>query len=87
MLLLDESLGVERGLRLWAKHNGCKSTPVVIRDDPNTLVRRWEAPKGIGDVVLYKLKNETHKFPDHSTVNLPEIAWKFFKSHPRKGRK
>ena len=75
--------GVERGLRLWAKHNGCKSTPIVIRDDPNTLVRRWAAPNGASDVVLYKLKNQDHGMPAPSTCNIPEIAWTFLKSHPR----
>ncbi len=77
---------VEHGIRLWARRNRCKSPPIIITDDPDALVRRWAAPNGTGDVVLYKLKNETHKFPDHSDCNLPEIAWKFFKSHPRIGR-
>lgn len=75
--------GVERGIRLWAKRNRCTSPPIVVRDDPNILVRRWEAPKGTGDVVLYKLKNQNHDMPDPSTCNIPEIAWTFFKSHPR----
>ena len=75
--------GVEYGSRLWATRNRCKSTPIVIRDDPNTLVRRWAAPKGTGDVVLYKLKHQDHKMPAPSTCNLPEIAWAFFKIHPR----
>ncbi|MHC4297840.1 MAG: CE1 family esterase [Planctomycetota bacterium] len=76
----------EHGIRLWARRNRCKSPPIVISDDPDALVRRWAAPNGTGDVVLYKLKNETHTFPDHSTVNLPEIAWTFFKAHPRMRR-
>jgi polyhydroxybutyrate depolymerase len=75
--------GVERGIRQWAKRNRCKSPPIVIRDDPNALVRRWAAPKGTGDVVLYKLKNQGHEIPDPSTCNVPEIAWTFFRSHPR----
>jgi poly(3-hydroxybutyrate) depolymerase len=75
--------GVEHGIGLWATRNRCKSAPTVVTDDPNALVRRWAAPKGTGDVVLYKLKNETHKFPAHSNCNLPEIAWTFFKNHPR----
>jgi len=75
--------GVEYGIRLWASRNRCKSAPIVITNDPNALVRRWAAPNGTGDVVLYKLKNETHKFPAHSDCNLPEIAWAFFKNHPR----
>jgi len=74
---------VEHGIRLWATRNRCKSAPIVIRDDPNTLTRLWAAPKGIGDVVLYKLKNQGHKMPTHSNCNLPEIAWTFFKSHPK----
>jgi len=74
--------GVERGIRLWATHNKCKSTPTVIRNDPNTLARLWAAPKGTGDVVLYKLKNQDHKMPTPSNCNLPEIAWAFFKNHP-----
>ena len=74
---------VEHGIRLWATRNRCKSAPIVIRDDPNTLVRRWAAPKGTGDVVLYKLKNQGHKMPTHSNCNLPEIAWTFFQNHPR----
>jgi polyhydroxybutyrate depolymerase len=76
-------LGVERGIRTWARRNRCKSPPIVIRDDPNTLVRRWAAPNRTCDVVLYKLKNEGHKFPAQSDCNLPEIAWRFFKNHPR----
>ena len=79
--------GVEHGIRLWATRNRCKSAPIVIRDDPNTLVRRWAAPNGTGDVVLYKLKNLGHKISAHSYCNsycnLPEIAWTFFKNHPR----
>ena len=75
--------GVEQGSRLWAKHNRCKSTPIVIKDDPKTSVRRWASPTGTGDVVLYKLKNQDHKMPAHSNCNLPEIAWAFFKNHPR----
>jgi polyhydroxybutyrate depolymerase len=75
--------GVEKGIRLWATHNRCKSTPVVIRDDHNTLVRRWAAPNGTGDVVVYKLKHQDHKMPAPSTCNVPEIAWTFFKSHPK----
>jgi polyhydroxybutyrate depolymerase len=79
--------GVERGIRLWARRNRCKSLPIVIKDDPNVFVRRWAARKGIGDVVLYKLKNEDHGMPDPSTCNVPEIAWTFFKNHPRDKRK
>jgi len=75
--------GVEHGIRLWATRNRCKSAPIVIRDDPNTLVRRWAAPKGTGDVVLYKLKNHGHSMPTPRICNLPEIAWAFFKNHPR----
>lgn len=75
--------GVERGLRLWAQHNGCKSTPTVISDDPNTLVRKWTAPAGEGDIILYKLKHQDHSYPALSTCNLPEIAWDFFENHPR----
>jgi len=75
--------GVEYGIRMWASRNRCKSAPVVISDDPDALVRRWAAPNGTGDVVLYKLKNQGHDFPAHSDHNLPEIAWEFFKSHPR----
>lgn len=75
--------GVEHRIRLWATRNRCKSAPIVIRDDPNTLARLWAAPKGIGDVVLYKLKNQGHKMPTHSNCNLPEIAWTFFQNHPR----
>ena len=75
--------GVEPGIRLWARRNGCKSAPIVIRNDPNTLVRRWAAPKGTGDVVLYKLRNQGHTMPTPSNCNLPEIAWAFFKNHPR----
>ena len=75
--------GVEQGIRLWATRNRCKSAPVVITDDPKALVRRWAAPTGTGDVVLYKLKNQGHKFPAHSDCNLPEIAWTFFQNHPR----
>jgi len=75
--------GVEHGIRLWAARNRCKSTPIVIRNDPNTLARRWAAPKGTGDVVLYKLKNQDHGMPAPSTCNVPEIAWTFFKSHPK----
>jgi len=74
---------VERGIRLWAKRNQCKSRPTIIRNDPNTLVRQWAAPSGNGDVVLYKLKNQDHDMPDSSICNVPEIAWTFFKSHPR----
>ena len=75
--------GVEKGIRLWTKHNRCKSTPIVIRDDPKALVRRWTAPEGTGDVVLYKLKHQDHRMPAPSTCNFPEIAWGFFKNHPR----
>jgi len=75
--------GVEYGIRLWAARNRCTSAPIVIRNDPNTLVRRWAAPEGTGDVVLYTLKNQGHQFPAHSDCSLPEIAWEFFKSHPR----
>ena len=75
--------GVEKGIRLWATRNRCKSAPIVMSDDPNTLVRRWAAPTGIGDVVLYKLKNQGHQFPAQSNCNVPEIAWTFFKSHPK----
>jgi len=75
--------GVEHGIRVWATRNGCKSAPTVIRDDPNTLVRRWEAPNGTGDVILYKLKNHGHSMPTPPICNLPEIAWEFFKNHPR----
>jgi len=75
--------GVEQGIRLWAKHNRCKSTPIVIKDDRKTLVRRWAAPMGVGDVVLYKLKHQDHKMPTPSNCNLPEVAWAFFKTHPR----
>jgi polyhydroxybutyrate depolymerase len=78
--------GVEQGIRLWATRNRCKSTPIVIRNDPNILVRRWIAPKGKGDVVLYKLKNQDHGMSDPSTCNVPEIAWTFFKNHPRNKR-
>ena len=76
-------LGVERGIRTWARRNRCKSPPIVIRDDPNVFARRWAAPKGTGDVVLYKLKNESHTYPTNPDYNLPEIAWTFFKNHPR----
>ena len=75
--------GVERGIRLWARRNRCKSVPIVISDDPKALVRRWAAPKGTGDVVLYTLKNQGHKRPAHSDCNLAEIAWTFFQNHPR----
>ncbi len=75
--------GVEQGIRLWATRNGCKSAPIIIKDDPNTLVRRWAAQNRAGDVVLYKLKNHGHSMPTPSTCNLPEIAWAFFKNHPR----
>jgi polyhydroxybutyrate depolymerase len=75
--------GVEQGIRLWARRNRCKSAPIVIKDDPKALVRRWPAPKGTGDVVLYTLKNQGHKRPAHSDCNLAEIAWTFFKNHPR----
>jgi len=78
--------GVERGSRLWARRNRCQSLPIVIRNDPNTLVRQWTAPKGTGDIVLYKLKNQGHERPTQSNCNLPEIAWTFFKSHPKSGR-
>jgi polyhydroxybutyrate depolymerase len=79
--------GVEHGIRLWATRNRCQSAPIVITDDPNTLARLWAAPKGIGDVVLYKLKNQGHERPVQSNCNLPEIAWTFFKNHPRDRRK
>jgi len=75
--------GVERGTRLWARRNTCKSTPIVIRDDPDILARRWAALSGNSDVVLYTLKNQTHDLPAPAICNLPEIAWAFFKSHPR----
>jgi polyhydroxybutyrate depolymerase len=75
--------GVERGIHLWAKRNRCRSSPIVIKNDPNALVRRWEAPTATGDVVLYKLKNQGHDMPTHAICNVPEIAWAFFKSHPR----
>jgi polyhydroxybutyrate depolymerase len=75
--------GVENGVRLWAARNGCKSAPIVVKDDPNTLVQRWAAPNGAGDVVLYKLKNQGHSMPTPPNYNLPEIAWAFFKNHPR----
>ena len=75
--------GVEKGIRLWTKHNRCKSTPIVIRDDPKALVRQWAAPTGTGDVVLYRLKNQDHKMPAPSNCNVAEIAWAFFKNHPR----
>ncbi|MHC4532638.1 MAG: PHB depolymerase family esterase [Planctomycetota bacterium] len=75
--------GVEHGIRLWATRNRCKSAPIVIRDDPNVLVQRWAAPKGTGDVVLYKLKNHGHSMPTPPNCNLAEIAWKFFNNHPR----
>ena len=79
--------GVEHGIRLWARRNRCQSPPIVIKDDPNTLVRRWATPTGTGDVVLYKLKNEDHGMPDPSICNVPEIAWTFFKNHPRNKHK
>ena len=79
--------GVEHGIRLWATRNRCKSAPIVIRDDSKTLVRRWAAPKGTGDVVLYKLKNQGHTMPTPPNCNLPEIAWTFFKNHPRSNDK
>jgi polyhydroxybutyrate depolymerase len=75
--------GVEHGIHLWARRNRCKSQPIIIKDDPNTLVRRLDAPHGTGDVVLYVLKNEDHGMPDPSICNVPEIAWTFFKNHPR----
>ena len=75
--------GVEYGSRLWATRNRCKSSPIVVKDDANVLVRQWPAPKGSGDVVLYVLKNQGHKRPSQSNCNLPEIAWTFFKNHPR----
>jgi len=74
--------GVERGIRLWAKRNRCKSPPIIVRNDPNISVRRWAAPEGTGDVVLYKLKNQDHDMPTPSTCNVPEIAWTFFQNHP-----
>ena len=79
--------GVEQGMRLWAKRNRCQSTPIVIKDDPNTLVRQWAAPTGTGDVVLYRLKHQGHEIPDPSICNVPEIAWAFFQKHPRDKRK
>ena len=79
--------GVEHGIRLWAARNRCRSSPTIITDDPNALVRRWAAPMGTGDVVLYKLKNQGHRFPAHSDCNLPEIAWTFFQNHPRINRR
>lgn len=79
--------GVEHGIHLWARRNRCKSQPIIIKDDPNSLVRQWDAPHGTGDVVLYVLKNEDHGMPDPSTCNVPEIAWTFFKNHPRGKRK
>jgi polyhydroxybutyrate depolymerase len=75
--------GVEHGIRRWTARNRCNPSPLVIRDDPDALVRQWKAPAGTGDVVLYKLKNQGHDRPDPSTCNLPEIAWAFFKNHPR----
>jgi polyhydroxybutyrate depolymerase len=75
--------GVEQGIRLWATRNRCRPSPVIIRDDPNSLVRRWAAPTGTGDVVLYTLKHQGHAMPDPATCNVPEIAWAFFKSHPK----
>lgn len=79
--------GAEHGACRWAERNRCRSSPLVIRDDPDALVRRWEAPTGTGDVVLYKLKNQGHHLPAPSTYNLPEIAWTFFENHPRDRRK
>ena len=79
--------GVEYGIRRWARRNRCKSAPIVISNDPKALVRRWPAPRGKGDVVLYTLKNQGHKRPSQSNCNLPEIAWTFFKNHPRSNAK
>jgi hypothetical protein len=47
------------------------------------MKRRWAAHREAGNVVLYKLKNQDHDMPVPSTCNIPEIAWAFFKSHPR----
>ena len=79
--------GVEQGIRVWARRNRCQSAPIVITDDPNSLVRRWAAPKGNGDVVLYKLKNQGHERTSQLNCSLPEIAWAFFKNHPRSNAK
>ena len=75
--------GVEHGACLWAQRNRCKSFSSIIRNDATVLVRKRAARNGVGDVVLYTLKNQGHSYPSHSDCNIAEIAWQFFKNHPR----
>ncbi len=79
----DGFMGVESIMQAWAQRNGCDSNAVVIRNDTMTLARKWSTPDISGDVILYKLKNYGHGLSTRSGLNSPEIAWEFFKSHPR----
>lgn len=95
-------IGTEEAIHLWTRANGCAEEPVITpmadrdpTDACRTEERRWRGGRDGTEVVLWRVENGGHTWPDGMQY-LPERIigrvthdfgsadiWEFFKSHPK----
>jgi polyhydroxybutyrate depolymerase len=83
----------------WAKRNHCASKPKETDVAPDVTLVRYRCPKH-ADVELYRIEGGGHTWPGSAfsrqietfvgpttfSIDANDVMWRFFETHPRRGR-